>query len=62
MAGKASGLAAVGQALKALTYDEMMEAAEIFLTLLQGNKGPIVKPETMANTLSDFLEAIEDDA
>lgn len=56
-----SGLATVGEALKALTYDEMMEAAEIFLTLLQENKGPIVKPETMATTLNDFLEALDEE-
>lgn len=56
------GLAKVGAALKALTYDEMMEASEIFLTLLQENKGPIVKPETMATTLNDFLEALDGEA
>lgn len=60
MAQQPGGLAKVGEALKALTYDEMMEAAEIFLTLLQDNKGPIVKPETMARTLNDFLEALDD--
>jgi len=60
MAAQPKGLELVGEALKALTYDEMMEAATIFLTLLQDNKGPIVKPETMANTLNDFLEAVSE--
>lgn len=61
MAKQADGLTKVGEALKALTYNEMMEAADIFLTLLQENKGPIVKPETMANTLNDFLDALDEE-
>lgn len=60
MANQPDGLRKVGLALKALTYSEMKEAADIFLTLLQDNNGPIVKPETMANTLDDFLEALDD--
>ncbi len=54
------GLATLGRALKALTYDEMMEAAAIFKELLEENKGPIAKLETLAETLNDFLDALDD--
>lgn len=54
------GLRRLGIALKALTYDEMMEAAEMFVGILQANKGPIVKPSTMAETLNDLLDALDD--
>lgn len=56
------GLRRLGEALKALTYDEMMEAAEMFVSLLQTNKGPIVKPSTMAETLNDLLDTLDEDA
>ena len=52
------GLRRLGVALKELTYDEMMEAAEMFVGLLQTNKGPVVKPSTMAETLNDLLDAL----
>lgn len=56
------GLRRLGKALKALTYDEMMEAAEMFVSLLQTNKGPVVKPSTMAETLNDLLDTLDEDA
>lgn len=56
-----AGLRQLGIALKALTYDEMMEASEMFVGLLQTNKGPIVKPSTMAETLNDLLDALDDE-
>ena len=58
-AAKPEGLRNLGRALKALTYDEMMEAAEIFKELLESNKGPIAKPETLAETFNDFLDALD---
>lgn len=54
------GLRRLGVALKELTYDEMMEAAEMFVGLLQTNKGPVVKPSTMAETLNDLLDALDE--
>lgn len=56
----ATGLDRLGDALKALTYDEMMEAAEILAALLEGNGGPIAKQETVAKTLNDFRDTLED--
>lgn len=54
------GLRNLGKALKALTYNEMMLASDMFVQLLQTNNGPIVKDTTMAATFDDFLDRLCD--
>lgn len=60
-APRPEGLRNLGKALKALTYSEMMEAAEIFTKLLEANRGPIAKVDTVAETFDDFLDALDEE-
>ena len=55
----ATGLRGLGKALKALSDDEMMDAAETFKKLLEANVGTVASRETVAKALSDFLDALD---
>jgi len=54
-------MVALGKALKALTYEEMMETSAMLCGILESNRGPTVKQETLARSLDEFLEMIEPD-